>query len=166
MQQKKSPGKNKKFSIYDSKRTAFFIGMFGFGILSMVILYPQTMLSFKQLVIICILFLSVDILVLKIKTKIKDLATMVGLTISILMAQVAILLWLNFIPIDSHIEKHRIESVEKFDSGILVQLENNAYSEYFAVRFAKSKRDFIRRDTVTYYFKDGLLGFKILEKTE
>lgn len=91
---------------------------------------------------------------------------MVGLNMSILMAQLAVLLWLNYIPIDSHIEKHRIIGTERFDQGLLLQLENDAYADYFAIRFAYSKGEFRRKDTVTYHFKDGLLGFKIIEKIE
>lgn len=161
-----SSKKNKKFSLYDNKRTAFFIGMFLFGIGTMVVLYPKTILSVKEVLILSILFLTVDILVLKIKTKIKELQTFVGLTISVLLAQLAILLWLNYIPIGSHVEKHKIEGSKPFDSGTLIQLENNAYGDYFSIRFANSKSSFRRKDTVTYYFKDGLLGFKILEKVE
>src|ERR1700740_3719590 len=144
-----STRKKKKFNINDNRRTTFFICLFAFGIISMVVLYPQTMMSFKQVVILSILFLSVDILVLKLKTKIKHLATLVGLNISILMSQIALLLWINYIPLGSHVEKHRIVDVKKFDQGILVQLEDDAYADYFSVRFAYSKKEFVRRDTVT-----------------
>ncbi len=164
--QKGTSKKTKKFSLYDNKRTTFFISMFLFGIGTMVILYPKTMLSVKEVFIISLLFLTVDILVLKLKTKIKEIQTFVGLTISVLLAQLAVLLWLNYIPLGSHVEKHKIEGAKPFDSGTLIQLENNAYGDYFSIRFAGSKSDFKRKDSVTYYFKDGLLGFKILEKIE
>src|ERR1700741_1145680 len=159
---KRPSRKNKKFSIHDNKRTVFFITMFVFGMLSMIILYPQTILSVKEIIILSILFISVDVLVLKLKTKIKEVQTFIGLTVAVLLAQLSILLWLNFIPIGEHVEKYRIEGTKPFDSGRLIQLENNAYGDYFSIRFAGSKSSFRRKDTVTYYFKDGLLGFKII----
>ncbi len=128
--------------------------------------YIKCFYSKLKVFIISLLFLTVDILVLKLKTKIKEIQTFVGLTISVLLAQLAVLLWLNYIPLGSHVEKHKIEGAKPFDSGTLIQLENNAYGDYFSIRFAGSKSDFKRKDSVTYYFKDGLLGFKILEKIE
>jgi hypothetical protein len=159
----KKPG---TFRLQDNKRTAFFILLFAFGLLSTVVLYPSTMMSFKEVVILSLLFLSVDILVLKLKTKLKELPAFIALSISILLAQIAVLLWLNSVTLGRHVEKYKVVGTQHFDYGILLQLENNAYSDFFSVRFMPSKASLHHRDTVVYHFSDGLLGFKIIDEVE
>lgn len=157
----KSKNKKKKFNISDNRRAAFFIITFLFGIVSMVLLYPKTMISFKNTLVLALLFLFIDVIVLQIKTKIKHLQTYIGLCLTVLLAQLSIVLWLNFIPIDKHIEKYKIIGSKPFDNGDILQLENNAFDDFFLVRF--QSRDTRKQDTITYCFSDGLLGFKVLE---
>lgn len=157
----KTQNKKKKFNISDNRRTAFFIITFLFGIVSMVLLYPKTMISFKNTLVLALLFLFVDVIVLQVKTKIKHLQTYIGLCITILLAQLSILLWLNLIPIDSHIEKHKIIGSHPFDNGDVLELENDAYKDFFLIRY--QSRDTRKQDSITYYFNDGLLGFKVLQ---
>jgi hypothetical protein len=157
----KSKNKKKKFDVYDNRRTAFYIITFLFGIVSMVILYPKTMISFKNTLVLILLFLFVDVIVIQLKTKIKNLQTYIGLCLTVLLAQLSILLWLNLIPIDSHTEKHKIVGSKSFDSGNILQLENDAFGDFFFVRY--QNRDTRKQDTITYYFKDGLLGFNVLD---
>ena len=157
----KSKNKKKNFDVYDNRRTSFYIITFLFGIVSMVLLYPKTMISFKNTLVLILLFLFVDVIVIQLKTKIKNLQTYIGLCLTVLLAQLSILLWLNLIPIDSHIEKHKIVGSKSFDSGNILQLENDALGDFFFVRY--QNRDARKQDTITYYFKDGLLGFNVLD---
>lgn len=154
------------FSIYDNKRTLFFILLFVFGLLSTVLIYPSTMMSFKEVVVLSLLFLSVDILVIKIKTPLKEVPAFVALCITVLLSQLAVLLLLNSIKLGNHTEKYRVVGTKHFDYGILLQLENNAYADYFSIRFMASKAGLHSQDSVTYHFSDGLLGFKIIERVE
>jgi hypothetical protein len=78
----------------------------------------------------------------------------------------AVLFWLNSVPLGKHTEKHKVVGTKNFDYGILLQLEDNAYADYFAIRFMPSKAGLHHRDTVVYHFSDGLLGFKIIDKVE
>lgn len=157
----KPKNKKKKFSLSDNRRTAFFIITFLFGIVSMVLLFPKTMISFKNTLVLALLFLFIDVIVLQVKTKIKHLQTYIGLCLTVLLAQLSILLWLNLIPIDSHIEKYKIIDSKPFDNGDILKLENDAFGDFFLVRY--QSRDTRKQDTITYYFKDGLLGFKVLD---
>lgn len=153
-----------QFAITDNRRTIFFVSVFVLSMLSMVILYPKTMISFKNTLVVALLFLFIDIVVLEMKTKIRNIQTYVGLCITIIIAQLSILLWLNFIYIDSHVEKYKIVGTTPFDRGELLQLENDAYKDFFLIRYQSI--DTKVQDSVSYYFKDGLLGFKILEKVK
>ncbi len=153
--------KKKKSSVSDNRRAAFFIITFLFGIVSMVLLYPKTMISFKNTLVLALLFLFIDVIVLQLKTKIKHLQTYIGLCLTVLLAQLSILLWLNLIPIDSHIEKHKIIVSTPFDNGDILELENKAFDDFFLIRY--QSKDTRKNDTITYYFKDGLLGFNVLD---
>ncbi len=157
----KAKSKKKKSSISDNRRAAFFIITFLFGIVSMVLLYPKTMISFKNTLVLALLFLFIDVIVLQLKTKIKHLQTYIGLCLTVLLAQLSILLWLNLIPLDSHIEKHKIIGSTPFDNGDILELENKAFDDFFLIRY--QSRDTRKHDTITYYFKDGLLGFNVLD---
>lgn len=156
-----SKNKKKKSNVSDNRRAAFFIITFLFGIVSMVLLYPKTMISFKNILVLALLFLFIDVIVLQIKTKIKHLQTYIGLCLTVLLAQLSILLWLNLISLDSHIEKHKIIGSTPFDSGDILELENDAFGDFFFIRY--QSRDTRKQDTITYYFNDGLLGFKVLD---
>lgn len=160
----KQKNKKKKFSISDNRRTAFFIITFLFGIVSMVLLFPKTMISFKNTLVLALLFLFIDVIVLQVKTKIKHLQTYIGLCLTVLLAQLSILLWLNLIPLDKHIEKHKVIGSSPFDNGDVLELENDAYGDFFLIRY--QSRDTRKQDTITYYFKDGLLGFKVLDSVK
>ena len=153
-----------KFNINDNKRVAFFIVVFVFALSSMIILYPKTMLSIKNTIILSLLFLFIDIVVIELKTKIRHVQTYVALCFTTLLTQLSILLWLNLISLGTHIEKYKIIGTRSFDKGQLLQLEGGVYKDFFLIRYQNI--DMRMQDSITYYFKDGLLGFKVLQEVK
>ncbi len=153
--------KNKLFDISDTKRTTFFIGSFFIGMASLVYLYPKVMFSIYYTIILVLLLVIIDVFVIKFKTDIENSQTIVGTCFATVIVQLSLFFWLNYIPIDHHIEKHKIVGKTKFDNISLLELENNAYKDFFIVRM--QNKILQKNDTLTIYFKDGLLGLKVVD---
>lgn len=153
--------KNKLFDISDTKRTSFFIGSFFIGMASLVYLYPKVMFSIYYTIILVLLLVIIDVFVIKFKTDIENSQTIVGTCFATVIVQLSLFFWLNYIPIDHHIEKHKIVGKTKFDNISLLELENNAYKDFFIVRM--QNKILQKNDTLTIYFKDGLLGLKVVD---
>ena len=153
--------KNKLFDISDTKRTSFFIGSFFIGMASLVYLYPKVMFSIYYTIILVLLLVIIDVFVIKFKTDIENSQTIVGTCFATVIVQLSLFFWLNYIPIDHHIEKHKIVGKTKFDNISLLELENNAYKDFYIVRM--QNKILQKNDTLTIYFKDGLLGLKVVD---
>ena len=153
--------KNKLFDISDTKRTTFFIGSFFIGMASLVYLYPKVMFSIYYTTILVLLLVIIDVFVIKFKTDIENSQTIFGTCFATVIVQLSLFFWLNYIPIDHHIEKHKIVGKTKFDNISLLELENNAYKDFYIVRM--QNKILQKNDTLTIYFKDGLLGLKVVD---
>jgi len=153
--------KNKLFDISDTKRTTFFIGSFFIGMASLVYLYPKVMFSIYYTTILVLLLVIIDVFVIKFKTDIENSQTIFGTCFATVIVQLSLFFWLNYIPIDHHIEKHKIVGKTKFDNISLLELENNSYKYFFIVRM--QNKILQKNDTLTIYFKDGLLGLKVVD---
>jgi hypothetical protein len=151
----------KKFDISDSKRTSFFIGTFFFGMASLVYLYPDVMFSIRNTIILTLFLIIADFLVIKFKTNIENGQTIAGTCFASVIIQLSLFFWINYIPIDHHVEKHKIVGKSKFDDISLIKLENNAYDEFIIIRMQNKYDE--KYDTVSLYFKDGLLGLKVID---
>ena len=156
--------KNKKFDISDSTRTTFFIGAFFIGMASLVFLYPDVMFSIQHTIILILFLVVVDFLVIKLKTDIENGQTIVGTCFASVIVQLALFFWINYIPIDHHVEKHKIMGNSRFDNISLLNLENNAYKDFIIIRIQNKPIE--KNDTLTIYFKDGLLGLKVIDSIQ
>jgi len=156
--------KNKRFDISDAKRTTFFIGTFFLSMASLVFLYPNVMFNIKNTIILSLFLVLIDYLVIKFKTDISNGQTIVGTCFASLLVQLSLFFWLNYIPIDHHVEKHKIIGKSRFDNISLLNLENNAYNDFMMIRIQNKPIE--KNDTLTIYFKDGLLGLKVIDSIQ
>ncbi len=152
---------NDSFDNIENKRTITLVVLFFFGMATVVILYPSAMISMLNTFLIAVFFTLINLAIIKYKTVIVSPQTIIGTCIASLIVQLAIFLLLNNIPFGHHIEKHKIIGVTKFDRLKLFNLENNAYDEFIFIREKNKFSD--NADSLTFYFKDGLLGIKVID---
>lgn len=152
---------NASYQKIENKRTITLVVLFFSGMATVVVLYPRAMISLLNTFLIVLLFTAINILIIKYKTEIVRPQTIIGTCIASLIVQFALFLTLNSIPFGHHVEKHKIIGITKFDRLKLFNLENNAYDEFIFIREKNKFSD--QADSLTFYFKDGLLGIKVID---
>jgi hypothetical protein len=152
---------NASYEKIENKRTITLVVLFFFGMATVVVLYPSAMISLLNTFLIAVFFTGINLLIIKYKTAIVSPQTIIGTCIASLIVQFAIFLMLNSIPFSHHKEKHKIIGITKFDRIKLFKLENNAYDEFIFIREKNKFSD--KADSLTFYFKDGLLGIKVID---
>ena len=80
------------------------------------------------------------------------------------MGQLALLLWINYIPIGNHAEVYRITGKEhdQWANITTIKLQDNVFSTYWNARTFDSVNA-PTGDSIIYQFSDGLIGFRIYE---
>jgi hypothetical protein len=63
-------------------------------------------------------------------------------------------------------EVHRVVNYSYDDNGLVYELENDAYSEFWRIRHHPVESKNLRNPSITFTFCDGLLGYKVLKNTE
>lgn len=83
-------------------------------------------------------------------------------------APLCILLFLGLNRIDSttYTEQYRIESYEANGGKYVIELENNAYQEFWRIRNVSYDSRPARMHDIEFTFSDGLFGYKILKETK
>lgn len=145
----------------ENKRAVSLVVLFFFGMATVVVLYPNAMISIVNTLLFALLFTILDLIIIKFKTDITNLQTIIGTCIASVIIQFAIFLLINNIPFGHHVEKHKITGITKFDRLKLFNLENNAYNDFIFIREKNKFSD--QADSLTFYFKDGLLGIKVID---
>ena len=121
-------------------------------------------MSNLTIILISGILFGANILLLKKKYLIKELHDIIWLSLIIGMGQLALIFWLNFVPLGSHLEEYKIIGTEETGGFgfTTIYLENDAYSNYSSLRSFEGN-NVPRGDTIVYKFNEGLIGFKIYD---
>jgi hypothetical protein len=155
----------KKRRVYLVKNNSFvgwLVLIFFLSVFSFVFLFKITLISYPLMGLIILVLMGANVLLLKKKYRIRDTQDISWITLIIGMGQLALVLWLNFIPVGAHYEEYRIDKIEQSETSdrVTITLENETYSEFWVLRSFDANK-LPPGDTIVYHFTEGLLGFKI-----
>lgn len=154
--------KRKIYLVHNNRFIALLVAVFFLSIFSFIFLFRYTVISYAATFFTILALLISNLILLKRKYKIKENSDIAWLSIVLGMGQLALFLWLNFVPLGRHDEEFRITQYIKDDGTNLttIELEDGAYNDYWGLRTFQAGNSPVG-DTIVFHFNDGLLGFKV-----
>lgn len=152
----------RQYIVKNNRFIAWLVAITFVSVFSIFLLGKITLISIPAILVILLSMTVANIYFFKKKYKISDKTDLAFLSIVIGLGQLALLLWLNYIPIGKHAEAYIITGKEQDDwAGITtIYLKDDAFSTYWNARTFDSANA-PTGDSVIYRFNDGLIGFRI-----
>ncbi|MFN5182072.1 MAG: hypothetical protein ACK5D5_03500 [Bacteroidota bacterium] len=153
---------NRQYLVKNNRFIAWLVAITFASVFSIFFLLKITLISLPSLLLILVLISLANLFFFRRKYKISDKTDLAFLSIVIGLGQLALLLWVNYIPLGAHEEAYRIIGKEQdvWSNITTIYLKDEAFSTYWNARTFDSANA-PTGDSIIYQFKDGLIGFRI-----